>query len=105
MKSLSLEDQLKSNERVEWEGPKVSHNDKDYNAYITNERLILHKERGFISKTDDTVSWDLEEINQIQYRGGWASGIVTIEVGGKKETVEPAEEGPNLIAKVRARIS
>ncbi|KXA92269.1 hypothetical protein AKJ66_04445, partial [candidate division MSBL1 archaeon SCGC-AAA259E22] len=89
----------------EWEGPKVSHNDKDYKVYITNERLILHKERGFISKTDDLVAWDLKEIEQIQYKGGWRSGVVTIEVGGKEETVEPSEEGPNLTAKVRARIS
>lgn len=103
---MGLEDLLESDEEVEWEGPRVEYNDKEYHVYVTNKRLILHEERGFFSKSDDIVSWDFEQIKKADYKEAGAMGSVVVET--EEEEIEISgvyTEASNLLAKIRARIS
>lgn len=72
---MSLEDVLEPEEEVEHEGPEVTYEDEDYNTYFTSEnRLLLHEERGFISKEDDWTAWDLEDFESLEYDTGGTAG-------------------------------
>lgn len=103
---MGLKDLLKSDEKIEWKGPRVEYNDKEYHVYVTNERLILHAERGFFSKSDDIASWKFEKIDQVNYEKKGAFGHINAELEDKEIKISCGfNEASNLLAKIRARIT
>ncbi|KXA94548.1 hypothetical protein AKJ65_04130 [candidate division MSBL1 archaeon SCGC-AAA259E19] len=116
---MSLEDVLGPDEGVEHAGPEVTYDGDDYDTYFTSgDRLLLHKERGFISKEDDWTSWDLERIENVKYETGGTAGpesgagmaagnVITIELGeGKKIEIEcPRSDLPDFVAEARKRVT
>lgn len=107
---MSLGGLLGSDEEVEWEGPEVEYNDKGYDSYITNNRLVLYKERGFFSKSDDIVSWDLDSIIRVAFkrdpRTGTAGETVILETeDGETEINCHYKKLPDFVAELRKRAS
>lgn len=68
MLNFSLDDIMKPGETMKYSGDsEVSYADKDYNIYLTSDRLLLHKERGLISKSDDVLSWDISDLGNLNF--------------------------------------
>ncbi|KXA91795.1 hypothetical protein AKJ63_00815 [candidate division MSBL1 archaeon SCGC-AAA259D18] len=108
MENLALKNLLESDEEVEWEGPEVKYDDKDYDSYITSNRLVFYKERGFFSKSEDIVSWDLESIDHVTFERDPATGTVgetvIMKIGDEEIEVNcHFKELPNFVAELRKR--
>ncbi|MFP4005768.1 MAG: hypothetical protein ACLFUR_03495 [Candidatus Hadarchaeia archaeon] len=117
---MSIEDKLNKGEEIEWEGPKVTYEDKEYRAYLTDKRLVLYKESGFISKTVKSESWNLDDIKRANYEspetvdmepggtpgpGEKQEGNLTIDFvdGNIKLSCKP-EGGASLLGKIKNEI-
>lgn len=65
---MALEDYLMPNEEIRFQSNTyVGYGDKLYQVILTDKRLILYAKRGLLFKSDDVVSWKLEEIQGLKY--------------------------------------
>ncbi|MFA4645975.1 PH domain-containing protein [Pyrococcus kukulkanii] len=97
---MALEDYLLPGEEIKFQSKtQVTYGDKLYTLVVTNKRIILYARRGLVFKSDDVVTFKLDELQGIKYR---ETGIISkkgvIEIQGKtKATLEgPAKEMKTL---------
>lgn len=117
---MGVADQLNEDEELEWEGPEVYYDDEEYESYLTDKRLILYHESGFLSKTVRTESWDFEGMKRTNYEspstidrgpggtpgpGETGMGDLTIDFENKQVKMECGPEGgADLLGKIKNEI-
>jgi hypothetical protein len=96
---MPLQDYLLPMENVKfYSKTSVLHGDKKYNVLVTDKRLILFAQRGYIRKSDDIVSERLDRIHGVEYsEKGLISriakiliqGISKVEIQGSPSEIKP----------------
>ncbi len=101
-----MEDQLNVGEEVEWSGAEVKYEDEKYDAFLTNERLILHNESGFLSKSENVVTWDLDDITNTNFNSLGTTGEISVKLNSGTVKLEgQLQETIEFMAKLRVRTS
>ena len=85
---MPLADFLTPGENIRYRSPtRVEYQDDDYDLYITDRRIIWHKQEGMVFKKDKLVSEKLENVSGINYeeKGLFGKrGIIQIRMGRRK---------------------
>ena len=93
---MPLEEYLMPGEEVRFQSlTPVTYGKKRYQVILTDRRLILYARRGAIFKSDDVVSWKLDEIQGIQYKEEGLinkKGVIEIHAKTKVKFYGPAKE-------------
>ncbi|AEC51633.1 hypothetical protein PNA2_0717 [Pyrococcus sp. NA2] len=78
---MALSDYLLPGEDIRFQSKSfVEYGGNRYQVIVTNKRIILYAQRGWIFKSDDVVTFKLEDIQGIKYK---EEGII-----GKKGIIE-----------------
>lgn len=108
---MPLEDIMEENEEIEVEGPKVEYENKEYDVYITNNRLIFFRRKGFIRRSDDFAFWNLKNVEGVKMEKMGSGGVVStggeallVDLGKEEIKFKCQAETSRLLAKLRARI-
>ncbi len=65
---LVLEDFLLHNETIKYQSPnKISYLGDKFYFYITNQRILVHRSKGKVSKKDRIIAEKLEAIKSLSY--------------------------------------
>lgn len=66
---MPLRDFLSPDETIKFRSPTmIDYQGDDYNFYITNRRLIWHRQKGLIFRKDNFVCEMLDNVNAISYK-------------------------------------
>ncbi|MFP4006005.1 MAG: PH domain-containing protein [Candidatus Hadarchaeia archaeon] len=103
---MALEDQLTPEETIEWSKCSVECENEKYDAYLTNKRLILYRESGFISKTIDSKSWDFNEIKNVIFENVGQDGKINLQLESEEEELRGNLKNiVQLTSKIKAKTS
>jgi hypothetical protein len=64
----SIEKFLMPVESIQYKASNVSMGGAEYDLYVTNKRIILFKEKGFVFKKPELISYNMKDIQNIVYR-------------------------------------
>ncbi len=73
----------------------IEYANKKYDLFITNKRILLYKERGFLNKSEDLICEKLERLEGLEYKekGGLLNlAKLSINGGIKMEIKGPSKE-------------
>ena len=73
----------------------IEYENKKYDLFITNKRILLYKERGLINKSEDLICEKLERLGGLEYKekGGLLNlAKLSINGGIKMEIKGPSKE-------------
>jgi hypothetical protein len=77
----------------------IEYANKKYDLFITNKRILLYRESGFISKSEDVICEKIERLQGLEYKekGGLVDlAKISINGGIKIDIKGPSKEVKNM---------
>jgi len=97
---VALSDHLLPGEDIRFQSKGlVEYGGSRYQVIVTNKRIILYAQRGLVFKSDDVVTFKLEDVQGIKYREQGIigkKGIVEIHAKTKAVLTGPVSEMKSL---------
>lgn len=73
----------------------IEYANKKYDLIVTNKRIVLYKERGFLNKSEDMICEKLERLEGLEYKekgGLFNLAKISIKGGMKLDIKGPSNE-------------